>query len=82
MAIHYDSLVIVNVNSGKRYMRPLPKGRLNKAMQITQELFPELLFEDTKIKDDTVILPYRYKLSDTDKVWHSDKITVQMSLYP
>lgn len=80
----YNSLTVYNIDKGKKYVVPIPKGRLKKALQETEQVepYPEYLFEEPQVKGTTVVLKYRFK--KPQKVDDSDAlktITVDLSKY-
>lgn len=74
-------LIFFNLDSGKSFKIKLPKGRIDKTMQISGEMFPEHLFYEGQIKNGVFDIQYRYQIIEGDKVednWINEKITVDL----
>jgi hypothetical protein len=71
-------LNFLNLNNGKLFKINLPKGRIEKTLKITNEIFSESLFEEGKIKNGTFDIKYRYKTKDNGK-WLIGEIKVDLN---
>lgn len=77
----YNSLSLLNINTNKEFKYELPKGVVDKTMEIGNELFPEHLFYDEAINDGVFEVQFRYKLKDEGEEndnWITEKITVDL----
>ena len=65
----YNSLTIYNVDKDKKYFVQLSKGQIEKALEETEQIYPEYLFDEPIIRGDTIILTYylRKAKSNSDK---------------
>ena len=75
---NYNSLTILNVDKNKNNKIELPIGRIHKTLKITDELFPEHLFEEGKNQNGVLKISYRYKKNTEDKKWYKDEIVIDL----
>ena len=74
----YDSLTIYNIDKRRKYFIKLPNGGLNKVLEQTDRMFPELLFDEPLVKGDTLALTY---LTDNPKNFKERKTeTIKIDL--
>ncbi len=74
---NYNSLTIYNLNNDTKYFLSLPKGEIERAMNATERIYPEYLFEESIIKGETIILKYYLKTPKNK----SDKPERTITLY-
>ncbi|PIF33701.1 hypothetical protein CLU81_4322 [Flavobacterium sp. 9] len=71
-------LSFLNLRTNKIFKINLPKGRIEKTLKITTEIFFENLFEEGKIKNGIFEIEYRYKTKDKGK-WLIGAIKVDLN---
>ena len=76
---NYNSLTFLNVNNTKTFKVKLPKGRILQTLKISNEAFPEYLFDEAKIKNGVFIVTYQYKKAERKGKWFKDKIRVNLN---
>jgi len=79
----YDSLSLFNVDDGKRFWVPLPKGRIKSTIAILrreEHEFPEFLFEPTQHRS-MLMLKYRFKRRKDRNVTHFATIKLDLKRY-
>lgn len=79
-----DFLNFINLDTNKNFKIKLPKGRIDKTLQISGEMFPEHLFDDGQIENGIFEIQYRYKIKEgenEDDNWIEEKITVDLRKY-
>ena len=76
---NYNSLTFLNVNNAKAFKVKLPKGRILQTLKISNEAFPEHLFDEAKIKNGVFIVTYQYKNAGQNEKWFKGKITVNLN---
>ncbi len=57
----YQSLSVYNIDNDKTFFIELPKGQINKALERTQQMYPEYLFDKPKLNGETLTLTYYLK---------------------
>lgn len=67
-----------NFSTNKLFKINLPKGRIEKTLKITTEIFFETLFEEGEIKNGIFEIEYRYKNQDNGK-WLIGEIKVDLN---
>lgn len=70
-------LNFVNLETNKIFKIDIPKGRIEKTLKITNEIFSESLFEEGIIKNGVFEIKYKYKKTEKDK-WLIGKVTVDL----
>jgi hypothetical protein len=76
----FNSLTLINFDNGKEFIVKLPKEQIKSAIKQLDVLAAEELFEDTIIKNNQIVLSYRYKKASDGK--HETKtITIDLSKY-
>lgn len=65
----YNSLTIYNIDKDTKYFVPLPKGQIEKAMNETELIYPEYLFDEPRVMGDSISLTYylRKPKNNTDR---------------
>jgi len=77
----YNSLTIYNIDNGKRYILQLPKRQIERALDATERIYPEYLFDEPIIKGDTVILKYYLKTPKNQADKPVKTITLDLKKY-
>lgn len=75
---NYNSLTLYNLDSRKQFRINLPRGDIEKALKNTDYMFPEQMFTEPVIINDTLILKY-----STDKYVEGKQLkykTIKISL--
>lgn len=77
-SLDLNSLTIYNFDTRKEFNIPFPKGEIKKGMEKNDFMYPEELFGDSKIKDDTLIINYHLEpyLKNKDPKNHIFKIAL------
>ena len=72
MWIFSNFLTFLNFDTNELFKISLPKGRLGKTLEITNEIYSEGLFEEAKIKNGIFDVKYRYKTKDKGQNWQGN----------
>ncbi|MBK7763858.1 MAG: hypothetical protein IPI46_10880 [Bacteroidetes bacterium] len=75
--LDYNSIIVYNIDKGKRYSISLPEGEIKKALIEADEIYPEYLFEEPKVKGSIITLTY--SLNSESKINESQR-TVRIDL--
>ena len=70
-------LSFLNLETNKIFKINLSKDKTKKTLLLTNEIFPEVLFENEKIKNGVFEIQYKYKTTEKGK-WLIEKVRVDL----
>jgi hypothetical protein len=77
----YDFLTIYNLDNNKKYRIDLIKGEIDKALEETEQIYPEYLFQKPIIDDDTITLIYYLRKPTNTSNKPTKTITINLKKY-
>ena len=77
----YRTVSIYNVNTRKKYIIKLLKGDINKALEATDTMFPENLFDEPIVKGTKVYLTYLLNKSKSQKIRKTRTLIIDLNKY-
>ena len=78
---NYNFISIYNVDKVKKYLLKLPKREIEKALDKTEQTYPEYLFDEPIIKGTTIYLTYNLDKPKDDKSRQTKTLAIDLSKY-
>jgi len=79
--IDCDHITLRNVDNNKVYKIKIPKGRIKTTVELTEEMFPEHLIDESEIIRNKLILKYRFKTKADNDEWLIGEIIIDLNKY-
>jgi len=76
-----NSLTIFNINTNKEYLISLPNFEIEQALENTEEMYAEFLFEDSIVENGILILQYRYRNPKNEEEQYTRNIQIELKKY-
>jgi hypothetical protein len=73
-----DEMIYYNVDTQTKSHYPIPKGRLEKTVKESSQMFAESLFNPPKKRNNILTLTYRYLVSTSPEKWNADTIHINL----
>jgi hypothetical protein len=74
-----DTLTYYNMDSGKKYNFSIPGDRLLKTVQESSSMFVEFLFDEPKTVNQSLLITYKYLVSESPEKWSADDIVIDLT---
>lgn len=73
-----DTVTYYNIETETKFNFAIPSGRLTKTVRESSQPFAEYLFEKPEIKNNILILKYKYLVDKQPAKWSEDGITINL----